>query len=92
VLKLMFAALIRADKMTEFERGQLKAIRDEPDHAFAGQTAPAAGTTVTTCPFIQEEPDLTLACTLIEFEIRQWADWSHRVLRQLACGCCSKPV
>ena len=48
VLKLMYAALIRAAerwrglKMTEFERRQLKAIRDELDRAFAARTAPAA--------------------------------------------------
>ena len=53
VLKLMYAALIRAAerwraiKMTEFERRQLRAIKEELDQAFAARTAPAAGTTFT---------------------------------------------
>lgn len=53
VLKLMYAALIRAAerwrglKMTEFERRQLKAIRDELDRAHAERTAPAVRTNVT---------------------------------------------
>ncbi|MBK5093734.1 MAG: IS256 family transposase [Actinobacteria bacterium] len=65
VLKLMFAALIRAAerwraiKMTEFERRQLKAIRDELDRAFAARTAPAAGTTVTASPTRLSSKDLT---------------------------------
>jgi len=56
VLKLMYAALIRAAerwrgiKMTEFENRQLKAIRDELDRAHAARTAPAAGATVTASP------------------------------------------
>jgi putative transposase len=47
VLKLMYAAVIRAaDRwrgltVGEFERRQLKAIRDELDRAHAGRTAPA---------------------------------------------------
>jgi len=65
VLKLMFAALIRAAerwraiKMTEFERRQLKAIREELDRAFAARTAPAAGTTVTASPTRLSSKDLT---------------------------------
>ena len=53
VLKLMFAALIRAAerwrgiKMTEFERRQLIAIREELNHAHAKRTAPAVSTNVT---------------------------------------------
>ncbi len=47
VLKLMYAALIRAAerwrglRITEFERRQLKAIRDELDRAHAERIAPA---------------------------------------------------
>jgi putative transposase len=47
VLKLMYAALIRAAerwrglRITEFEQRQLKAIRDELDRAHAERTAPA---------------------------------------------------
>lgn len=53
VLKLMYAALIRAVerwrglKMTEFERRQLQAIRDELDRAHAERTAPAVRANVT---------------------------------------------
>jgi len=53
VLKLMYAALIRAAdrwrgiKMTEFERRQMKAIRDELDRAFTERTKPVAPTTIT---------------------------------------------
>ena len=53
VLKLMYAALIRAAerwrglRMTEFERRQLKAIREEIDRNFAARTAPATVATVT---------------------------------------------
>jgi putative transposase len=48
ILKLMYAALIRAAerwhglRMTEFELRQLKAIRDELNGEFAARTAPAA--------------------------------------------------
>jgi len=51
VLKLMYAALIRAAerwrgiKVSEFEQRQLKAIRDEIDKDFTLRNAPAAGTT-----------------------------------------------
>ena len=51
VLKLMYAALIRATerwrglKMTEFELRQLKAVRDELDLAHAERTAPAVSIT-----------------------------------------------
>jgi putative transposase len=53
VLKLMYAALIRAAerwrgiKMTEFERRQMKAIRDELDRAFTERTKPVAPETIT---------------------------------------------
>jgi transposase-like protein len=56
VLKLMYATLIRAAerwraiKMTEFERRQLKAIRDELDRAHAQRTAPVVKTNVTASP------------------------------------------
>lgn len=65
VLKLMYAALIRAAehwrglKMTEFERRQLKAIRDELDRAHAGRTAPAAGVKVTASPARLSSKDRT---------------------------------
>lgn len=53
VLKLIYAALIRTAecwrviRMTEFERRQLKAIRDELDRAHAERTAPAIRSNVT---------------------------------------------
>jgi hypothetical protein len=56
VLKLMYAALIRAAerwrgiRMTEFEQRQLKAIRDELNADFAARTSPLASTTVTASP------------------------------------------
>jgi transposase-like protein len=56
VLKLMYAALIRAAerwrglKMTQFEQRQLKVIRDELDGAHAERTAPAVSPTVTASP------------------------------------------
>jgi len=56
VLKLMYAALIRAAecwrgiKITEFEQRQLKAIREEIDQDFTARNAPTAGATVTTAP------------------------------------------
>jgi putative transposase len=56
VLKLMYAALIRAAerwrgiRITEFERRQLKAIRDEVDNEFAARNAPAVNATLTASP------------------------------------------
>jgi putative transposase len=56
VLKLMYAALIRAAerwrglKMTEFERRQLHAIRDELNRTHAERTAPAVGADTTASP------------------------------------------
>ncbi len=56
VLKLMYAALIRAAerwrglKMTEFEQRQLKAIHNELDSAHAERTAPAVNSTLTASP------------------------------------------
>ncbi len=53
VLKLMYAALIRAAerwrgiRTTEFERRQLKAIHNELDCAHAERTAPAARSIIT---------------------------------------------
>lgn len=56
VLKLMYAALIRAAerwrrlRMTEFEQRQLKALRDELDRAHAQRTAPVVNAKVTASP------------------------------------------
>jgi hypothetical protein len=56
VLKLMYAALIRAAerwrglRMTEFERRQLIAIRNELDRAHAERTAPVVSPNVTASP------------------------------------------
>jgi putative transposase len=56
VLKLMYAALIRAAerwrglRMTEFEQRQLMAIRQELDRAHAQRTAPVASANVTASP------------------------------------------
>jgi hypothetical protein len=56
VLKLMYAALIRAAErwrglpMTEFECRQLTAIRNELDRVHAERTAPAANANVTASP------------------------------------------
>src|SRR5262249_61757940 len=56
VLKLMYAALIRAAerwrglRMTEFERRQLIAIRNELDRAHAERTAPVVSANVTASP------------------------------------------
>jgi putative transposase len=56
VLKLMYAALIRAAErwrginINEFERRQMKAIGDELDTEFAARTAPAVSPTVTDAP------------------------------------------
>jgi transposase-like protein len=56
VLKLMYAALIRAAerwrgiKITEFDSRQLKAIRDELDRAHAERTAPVVNAKVTAPP------------------------------------------
>ena len=62
VLKLMFAALIRAAerwrgiRITEFDQRQLKAIRDELNTDFATRTAPA---TVTASPTRLSSKDRT---------------------------------
>ena len=56
VLKLMYAALIRAAErwrgitVSEFERRQLKAIRDELDTEFTSRTAPAVVPTISETP------------------------------------------
>ena len=56
VLKLMYAALIRAAerwrgiRITEFESRQLKAIRDELNADFAVRTAPPVAAAVTASP------------------------------------------
>ncbi len=53
VLKLMYAALIRAAerwrgiRITEFELRQLRAIRDEIDKDFTARTAPLTSATIT---------------------------------------------
>jgi hypothetical protein len=67
VLKLMYAALIRASerwrgiRVTEFEQRQFNAIRNELDHAHAERTAPAISPNVPTTPtrLSQRETDLT---------------------------------
>jgi transposase-like protein len=56
VLKLMYAALIRAAerwrglRMTEFERRQLTALRNEIDRAHAERTAPIVSANLTASP------------------------------------------
>ena len=56
VLKLMYAALVRAAerwrgiRMTEFEQRQLSAIRNELDRAHAERTAPVVTANVTASP------------------------------------------
>jgi len=56
ILKLMYAALIRAAerwrgiRIGEFERRQLRAIRDELNKDFAARTAPAMAPTLTASP------------------------------------------
>jgi Transposase, Mutator family len=70
VLKLMYAALIRAAerwrglKMTEFEQRQLQAIRDELNRAHAEQTKPVvrADPTASQFSFIQQGSDLIRPC------------------------------
>src|SRR6266496_2305962 len=53
VLKLMYAALIRAAerwrgiRITEFALRQLRAIRDEIDQDFTARTAPLTSATIT---------------------------------------------
>ena len=65
VLKLVYAALIRAAerwrgiRITEFERRQLKAIRDEIDHDFTARNAPATGPMVTAAPTRLSSTDRT---------------------------------
>ena len=65
VLKLMYAALIRAAerwrgiRVTEFEQRQLKAIRDELNADFAVRTSPLASTTVTASPTRLSSKDQT---------------------------------
>jgi len=65
VLKLVYAALIRAAerwrgiRITEFERRQLKAIRDEIDHDFTARNAPATGAMVTAAPTRLSSTDRT---------------------------------
>jgi transposase-like protein len=65
VLKLMYGALIRAAerwhgiRVSEFERRQLKAIRDEIDTEFAARTAPAANPIVNASPTRLSSKDRT---------------------------------
>src|SRR5712691_7762290 len=65
VLKLMYAALIRAAerwrgiRITEFERRQLRAIRDEIDKDFTARTAPLTSATVTAAPTRLSSKDRT---------------------------------
>ncbi len=64
ILKLMYAALIRAAerwrgiRIGEFERRQLRAIRDELDKDFAARTAPAMKPTLTASPTRLSSKDL----------------------------------
>jgi hypothetical protein len=59
------AALIRATerwrglKITEFERRQLRAIKDELDHAFAARSAAPTGKTITASPTRLSSKDRT---------------------------------
>jgi hypothetical protein len=61
----MYAALIRAAerwrgiRITEFERRQLKAIRDEIDSDFATRNAPQTTATVTASPTRLSSKDRT---------------------------------
>jgi transposase-like protein len=64
VLKLMYAALIRAQRwrgirITAFERRQLTAIRNERDADFAARTTPATAATVTASPPRSSREDRT---------------------------------
>lgn len=65
VLKLMYAALIRAAerwrgvRVTEFEQRQLKAIRDELERDFAARTSPVANKSVTASPTRLSSKDRT---------------------------------
>ncbi|MBD3773134.1 MAG: IS256 family transposase [Rhodobacteraceae bacterium] len=65
VLKLMYAALIRAAerwrglRITAFEQRQLTAIRDELNRAHAERTAPAARTNITASPARLSSKDRT---------------------------------
>lgn len=65
ILKLMYAALIRAAerwrgiRIGEFERRQLRAIRDELDKDFAARTAPAMAPTLTASPTRLSSKDRT---------------------------------
>jgi hypothetical protein len=65
ILKLMYGALIRAAerwhgiKICEFERRQMKAIRDEIDTEFAKRIAPATTPTVTASPTRLSSKDRT---------------------------------
>jgi putative transposase len=65
ILKLMYAALIRAAerwrgiRIGEFERRQLRAIRDELNKDFAARTAPAKVPTLTASPARLSSKDRT---------------------------------
>ena len=65
ILKLMYAALIRAAerwrgiRIGEFERRQLRAIRDELNKDFAARTAPAMAPTLTASPTRLSSKDRT---------------------------------
>jgi len=65
ILKLMYAALIRAAerwrgiRIGEFERRQLRAIRDELNKDFAARTAPAMTPTLTPSPTRLSSKDRT---------------------------------
>ena len=65
VLKLMYAALIRAAerwrgiRITEFEQRQLKAICDEIDWEFTARNAPVTGATLSAAPTCSSSNDRT---------------------------------
>src|SRR5438094_10513786 len=65
VLKLMYAALIRAAerwrgiRISEFEQRQLKAIREEIDTDFTARNAPVTNATVTAAPTRLSSSDRT---------------------------------
>jgi hypothetical protein len=59
----------RGIRMTEFERHQLKAIRDELDRAHAERTAPVANATVAaSATRLSGKYDLTAEAALAEIE------------------------
>jgi hypothetical protein len=87
VLELMYAALIRAAerwlRMTEFERRQLIANRNELDRAYIEQTAPAVNGKRHRIPnsFIQQESELTSVNSPCQQLPRAWGSDGDPYLR-----------